>query len=258
MTEPSILIASDSFKGSASSFRVAKLIEQGIRRVLPQASVKRLAIADGGEGTVDAVIAARNGEIREVDVLGPLGDTVCARYGLFDRDCAIIEMAEAAGIMLVEQNRSNALLASSYGVGQLIGDALDAGVRHIYVGLGGSATSDGGSGMAKALGVRFLNASGEDVAPGLVGLRDLARIDLAALDPRLADTEIVAITDVTNPLTGPSGAVAIYGPQKGIDVRDVGAADSWMRSYARMLEAVCGVISTPCRERALPAASVRR
>ena len=103
-----------------------------------------------------------------------------------------------------------------------------------------AATSDGGSGMAKALGVRFLNASGEDVAPGLVGLRDLARIDLAALDPRLADTEIVAITDVTNPLTGPSGAVAIYGPQKGIDVRDVGGADSWMRSYARMLEAVCG------------------
>ncbi len=240
MTEPSILIASDSFKGSASSFRVAELIEQGIRRVLPRAGVKRLAIADGGEGTVDAVIAARNGEIREVDVLGPLGDTVCARYGLFGRDCAIIEMAEAAGITLVEQNRSNALLASSYGVGQLIVDALDAGVRHIYVGLGGSATSDGGSGMAKALGARFLNADGEDVAPGLAGLRDLARIDLAGLDPRLADTEIVAITDVTNPLTGPSGAVAMYGPQKGIDVRDVASADSWMRSYARMLEAICG------------------
>ena len=234
MSEPSVLIASDSFKGSASSFRVAELIERGIRRVLPQASVKRLAIADGGEGTVDAVIAARNGEIREVDVLGPLGEPVRARYGLFDRDCAVIEMAEAAGITLVEQNRSNALLASSYGVGQLIGDALDAGVRHIYVGLGGSATSDGGSGMAKALGVRFLNASGEDVAPGLAGLRDLARIDLAGLDPRLPDTEIVAITDVTNPLTG------LYGPQKGIDVRDLAAADSWMRSYARKLEAICG------------------
>ena len=238
MTEPSILIASDSFKGSASSFRVAELIEQGIRRVFPRANVKRLAIADGGEGTVDAVVAARNGEIREVDVLGPLGDPVCARYGLFDRDCAIIEMAEAAGITLMEQNRSNALFASSYGVGQLIGDALDAGVRHIYVGLGGSATSDGGCGMAKALGARFLNASGEDIVPGLAGLRDLARIDLAGLDPRLADTEIVAITDVTNPLTGPSGAIAIYGPQKGIDARDVSAADSWMRSYARMLEAI--------------------
>ncbi len=240
MTEPSILIASDSFKGSASSFRVAELIEQGIRRVLPRANVKRLAIADGGEGTVDAIIAARNGEIREADVLGPLGDLVCARYGLFGQDSAIIEMAEAAGITLMEQNRSNALLASSYGVGQLIGDALDAGVRHIYVGLGGSATSDGGCGMAKALGARFLNASGEDIVPGLAGLRDLARIDLARLDPRLADAEIVAITDVTNPLTGPSGAIAIYGPQKGIDVRDVGAADSWMRSYARMLEAING------------------
>lgn len=238
MHEPSILIASDSFKGSASSFRVAELIERGIRRVLPRACVKRLAIADGGEGTVDAVIAARSGEIREVNVLGPLGEPVRARYGLFDRGRAIIEMAEAAGITLMERNRANALLASSYGTGQLIGDALDAGVCHIYVGLGGSATSDGGCGMAKALGARFLNASGEDVGPGLAGLRDLARIDLADLDPRLADAEIVAITDVTNPLTGPSGAVTIYGPQKGIDVRDVGVADSWMRSYARVLEAV--------------------
>ncbi len=240
MPKPSVLIASDSFKGSASSLLVSELLERGVRRVCPDAEVRRLAIADGGEGTVEAVVLARCGKLREVEVSGPLGAPVTARYGLFDGDCAIIEMAEASGITLIEQNRDNALRASTFGVGQLILDAIGAGARHIYIGLGGSATSDGGAGMAKALGARFLNASGEEVPCGLLGLGDLASIDCSGLDPKLSDIEFVALTDVTNPLTGPTGAVCVYGPQKGIEKRDEAMADGWMRNYASLLKGELG------------------
>lgn len=236
MTDPTVLIASDSFKGSASSLRVSELLEQGVRRVCPNAEVRRLAIADGGEGTVEAVVRARAGELREVEVSGPLGDSVRARYGMFDGDCAIIEMAEASGITLIEQNRENALRASSFGVGQVVLDAIDAGARHVFIGLGGSATSDGGVGMAKALGARFLDVKGDDVPCGLLGLGDLAAIDFTGLDTRLEDIEFVALTDVTNPLTGPMGAVCVYGPQKGIEKRDEAEVDGWMANYAALLE----------------------
>ncbi len=240
MPKPCVLIASDSFKGSASSLVVSELLEQGIRRVCPDAEVRRLAIADGGEGTVEAVVLARSGELREVEVSGPLGASVTARYGLYDGDCAIIEMAEASGITLIEQNRENALKASTFGVGQLILDAVEAGARHIYIGLGGSATSDGGAGLAKALGALFLNADGEEVPCGLLGLGDLASIDCSGLDPRISEIEFVALTDVTNPLTGPTGAVCVYGPQKGIEKRDEAEVDGWMRNYASILEDTLG------------------
>lgn len=240
MSELSVLIASDSFKGSASSSRVAELLEDGVRRVAPAARVKRLAIADGGEGTVEAIVSARAGELREVEVSGPLGDPVRARYGLFDGDCAVIEMAEASGITLIEQTRENALKASTLGVGQLILDAVGAGARRVYIGLGGSATSDGGVGMAKALGVRFLDVFGKPIPCGLVGLGDLATIDCSGLNPALEGVEIVALTDVTNPLTGPEGAVCVYGPQKGIAKSDEAEMDEWMGRYARILEDCLG------------------
>ena len=234
----SVLIAPDSFKGSASSRGVGELLEQGVRRVVPSAHVRRFLIADGGEGTVDAVVSARGGEIREVTVSGPLGDPVRARYGLVDSATAVIEMAEASGITLIEQTGDNACRASTLGVGQLVLDAIHAGARRILIGLGGSATSDGGVGMAKALGARFLDAAGEPVPCGLAGLERLASIDLSGLALELRGIEFVALTDVSNPLCGPAGAVRVYGPQKGLEAFDLERYDDWMLAYARLLARV--------------------
>lgn len=240
MEQVSVVIASDSFKGSASSHEVASLLEQGVRRVVPNCRVSSFAIADGGEGTVDAVVSAKSGEIRTVAVSGPLGEEVEARYGMIDHKTAILEMAEASGITLIEQNSENARKASSLGVGQVILDAIDRGAEKIYVGLGGSATSDGGAGMAKALGVRFLDSEGEPIPCGLEGLQYLASIDCSRLTTKLSGVELIALTDVTNPLTGPDGAVSVYGPQKGIPVDDVDCLDGWMRNYAKLLNAAVG------------------
>lgn len=241
MDSINVLIASDSYKGSATSREVNDLIEQGVRRVCPNAQVKKFAIADGGEGTLDALVAARGGEVRRVRVHGPLGQEVLARYGIVDdadgTGCtAVVEMAEASGITLIEQNATNALAASTRGVGELILDAIDQGVTRVCVGLGGSATSDGGTGMARALGVRFLDAQGQEVEEGLRGLSRLASIDASGLDPRVASVEFVALTDVSNPLAGPRGAVRVYGPQKGIPTEDLAQADAWMASYGDLLE----------------------
>ena len=244
-----VLLAADSFKGSASSSRVEDLLEEGVRRVEPDAVVIKYPIADGGEGTVDAVIGARGGDIREIEVAGPLGEPVMARYGLFDDPTAapgadgrsaIIEMAASSGITLIEQSESHALAASTEGVGQMMLDAVDAGARRIFIGLGGSATSDGGTGMARALGVRFLDADGEDVPHGLAGLEHLARIDRSGMDERLRGVDIVALTDVCNPLTGARGAVHVYGAQKGIPEERMPGLDEWMRRYARLLAEATG------------------
>ena len=238
---PSVLLASDSFKGSASSRRIEDLLEEGVRRVVPDCSVVKYPIADGGEGTVDAVIDACGGEIRKAVVRGPLGDDVTAEYGLLTDGSAIIEMAQASGITLIEQTCGNALGASTYGVGQVILDAIDAGARRIYIGLGGSATSDGGTGMAKAFGVRFLDVDGADAPCGLAGLRSIASIDMTGIDPRIAQTEFVALTDVSDPLVGPSGAVCIYGPQKGLPSGRFAELDGWMRRYADVVNTTTGV-----------------
>lgn len=240
MDKLSVLIASDSFKGSVSSMGVADLLEQGIHRVSPTCTVRKFAIADGGEGTVEAIVSATNGKIREVEVSGPLGDTVTAHYGFIGEDTAILEMAEASGITLIEQNSDNARRASTWGVGQVILDAIDHGARRIFIGLGGSATSDGGAGMAKALGVRFLNAAGEEIPCGLAGLSELASIDASGMTDRLEGIEVIALTDVTNPLTGPDGAVCVFGPQKGIPAADVARLDGWMARYAEILNATVG------------------
>lgn len=240
MKELSVLIASDSFKGSASSLQIADLLEQGIVRVVPDATVKKVAIADGGEGTLDAIVSARAGEVREVEVTGPIGENVVAHYGLLEDGLAIIEMAESSGITLIDQTPENSVRASTFGVGETILDAIAHGAKQIYIGLGGSATSDGGAGMAKALGIRFLDANGEDIPCGLKGLEFLDSIDCSEVAPELAGVEFVALTDVTNPLTGPTGAVAIYGPQKGIPQSEIEKYDTWMKKYAEVLAQVTG------------------
>lgn len=240
MDTTSVLIAPDSFKGSATSRKVGEYLEQGVRRVLPDARVKRLAIADGGEGTLDAIISARGGEILEVEVTGPIGEKVNAHYGMFDGHVAVIEMAEASGITLIEQNSANALRASTYGVGEAIMDAICHGVDRVLIGLGGSATSDGGVGMAKALGVRFLDVAGQDIPCGLEGLSKLAAIDCLQLAPEVKDVEFVALTDVTNPLTGPEGAVFVYGAQKGIVAGEMDELDTWMKRYASLAARAVG------------------
>lgn len=236
MSELSVLIASDSFKGSATSREVGELIEKGIRRVVADAQVKRYSIADGGEGTVDAIVSALDGEVRTVKVTGPIGDPVDARYGMVGDHTAVIEMAEASGITLIDQNSANARRASTFGVGEVILDAISHGAKRVLMGLGGSATSDGGSGMAKALGVRFLDVYGDDVPCGLTGLEHLAKIDLSGMDPKVKDVEFIALTDVSNPLIGPDGAVYVYGPQKGIEYNELEELDGWMRNYAQILE----------------------
>lgn len=240
MSDLSVLIAPDSFKGSASSREVGELIEQGVRRVVPGASVRRFPIADGGEGTVEAIVSACDGELREVRVSGPLGDLVVARYGMVGGTCAVIEMAEASGITLIEQTSENARRASSLGVGQVILDAIDNGAEKVLIGLGGSATSDGGVGMAKALGVRFLDADGSPIPCGLDGLERLDAIDCSRISPELQGVKFVALTDVSNPLCGQTGAVYVYGPQKGVDPDELELLDSWMAAYARLLEKAVG------------------
>lgn len=236
----SVLVASDSFKGSASSREVGTLIARGVKRVVPDARVRVLPIADGGEGTVEAIVSACDGSYREVTVSGPLGEPVRARYGLVHGDTAVIEMAAAAGITLIDQTEANALSASTYGVGEMILDAVHVGARHVCVGLGGSATSDGGTGMARALGVRFLDVAGAEVPEGLAGLERLARIDASGLAPELAAVDVVALTDVTNPLAGPSGAVRVYGKQKGIPTDRVDELDGWMARYGQLLDETVG------------------
>jgi glycerate kinase len=236
MASLSVVIASDTFKGSASSRQVDDLLAVGIHRVVPNANTITFPIADGGEGTMDALVSACGGEVRSVAVSGPLGGVVNAHYALIDGgDEAVIEMAEASGITFIDQSPENALHASTFGVGQVVLAAIADGARKVYVGLGGSATSDGGAGLAKALGARFLDESGKGIPCGAIGLGSLASIDASGLDPRLADVEFVALTDVRNPLCGADGAVYVYGPQKGLASKDLARVDGWMRHYSEVL-----------------------
>ena len=231
-----VLIATDSFKGSASSAHAGELIASGVRRACGDAQTRVVPIADGGEGTVDALVGGLGGTKRRVNVQGPLGKTVTATYGLLPGGAAVIETAAAAGITLSSCSEQDALRASTYGVGQLVSDALDQGVRRIYIGLGGSATSDGGAGLACALGARLLDATGDPVEPGLAGLRDAVRIDMAGFDRRAQMTEIILLTDVTNPLCGLDGAIRIYGEQKGVPTARLGELDTWMVCYAGVVD----------------------
>ncbi|EPT4466804.1 glycerate kinase [Klebsiella aerogenes] len=231
-----IVIAPDSYKESLSALDVATAIETGFREIYPHAEYVKVPVADGGEGTVEAMVAATQGHIVQVSVTGPLGEPVEAFYGLSgDMRCAYIEMAAASGLESVPPTRRNPLLTTSWGTGELIRYALDAGVSQIIIGIGGSATNDGGAGMAQALGAKLLTAEQQQIAPGGGALETLARIDLSELDPRLADCRIDVACDVTNPLTGPQGASAVFGPQKGATTAMIERLDSGLQHFAQII-----------------------
>ncbi|EDY58514.1 transferase [Streptomyces sviceus ATCC 29083] len=233
-----VLIAADKFKGSLTAVQVAERVTAGLRRVVPDLEVESLPVADGGDGTVAAAVAA-GFERREVAVAGPLGQEITAAFAVRG-DTAVVEMAEASGLQRLPAGVFAPLTASTYGSGELLRAALDAGARTIVFGVGGSATNDGGAGMLSALGARFLDADGEPVAPGGGGLADLASADLSGLDPRFASVEFILASDVDNPLTGPKGAPAVYGPQKGASPDDVEALDNALAHYAKVLEEAVG------------------
>lgn len=233
-----VLIAADKFKGSLTAVQVAERVTAGLRRVLPDLAVEAMPVADGGDGTVDAAVAA-GFERRAVRVAGPLGHEVTAAFALRG-DTAVVEMAEASGLQRLPAGVFAPLTASTYGSGELLRAALDAGARTIVFGVGGSATTDGGAGMLTALGARFLDADGEPVAPGGGGLGDLATADLSGLDPRLSAIDLVLASDVDNPLTGPKGAPAVYGPQKGASPDDVETLDAALAHFAKILEETAG------------------
>ncbi|WKX23341.1 glycerate kinase [Streptomyces sp. HUAS CX7] len=247
-----VLVAADKFKGSLTAVEVAERVTAGLRRVVPDVRVEALPVADGGDGTVAAAVAA-GFERREVRVAGPLGDEVTAAYALRE-GTAVVEMAEASGLQRLPEGVLAPLTSSTYGSGEVLRAALDAGARTIVFGVGGSATTDGGAGMLAALGARFLDAAGEPVAPGGGGLAALASADLTGLDARLADVELVLASDVDNPLTGPKGAPAVYGPQKGASPDDVTALDAALAHFAKVLEQTEGVGARAAEYAASPGA----
>ncbi|MFG3344544.1 glycerate kinase [Streptomyces sp. NPDC048018] len=233
-----VLVAADKFKGSLTAVQVAERVTAGLRRVVPELEVETLPVADGGDGTVAAAVAA-GFERHEVTVTGPLGEPVTAAFALRGTT-AVVEMAEASGLQLLPAGVFAALTATTYGSGELLRAALDAGATSIVFGVGGSATTDGGAGMLAALGARFLDADGKPVGPGGAALAELASADLSGVDPRFAEVDLVLASDVDNPLTGPKGCAAVYGPQKGASPEDVETLDAALAHYARVLEKAIG------------------
>ena len=228
-----VVIAPDSYKGCLSALEVAKAMERGVLSVFPSAEVRKIPIADGGEGTVAALVMATNGQLRQTEVTDPLGNKIIAHWGVLgDGRTAVIEMAAASGLPLVPKEKRDPRVTTTYGTGELIKAALAEGLAKIIIGIGGSATNDGGTGMARALGVRFLDAAGQEVAAGGGSLAEICQIDTTGLDPRLKNTEIVVACDVDNPLCGTRGASAVFGPQKGATPEMVQQLDAGLAKYA--------------------------
>lgn len=236
-----ILISMDSFKGSNTSLELANIVEKGIRKVYPEAYINKVIIADGGEGTVKAIVTSLKGDYINVKVKDPLGGLVNARYGIVNGQIAVIEMAEASGLHLVPKDKRNPLKTSTFGTGQLILDALDKGCRKIIIGIGGSATNDGGTGMAEALGVKFYNKNGELFNPNGGNLNTLKEIDVSDMDKRLLNTEFQVACDVSNPLFGIEGASYIFGPQKSADEDMVQILDKNLEYYSNMVKKQLGI-----------------
>lgn len=230
------LFASDSFKGTISSARVAELLAAAACEVFPEAKTRGVVVADGGEGTVDAVVAATGGSVRSVRVHGPRGGMVDAAYGLLPGGRAVIEMAAASGLPLLELAERDPRMTSTFGVGELIADALDQGVRNISLAIGGSATNDGGMGCMRALGARFLDSEGGELDGVGADLARVCSIDLAGFDSRVAETDFFVMCDVDNPLLGERGATRVFGPQKGASPNVVDELERGMGVYARVLE----------------------
>jgi glycerate kinase len=237
-----ILVAPDSYKGSLNAKKVAECMEQGILAVLPHAEVLKIPIADGGEGTVDAIVSATDGQLHEIEVIGPLGETVMAVYGILgDRQTAVVEMASASGLTLVPGERLNPMATTTFGTGQLIKAALEKGCRKMIIGIGGSATNDGGVGMAQALGAHFFNDQDEEISFGGGELGKLCRIDISDIDPRIAECEFIIASDVTNPLCGPNGASVVFGPQKGATPEMIEILDQGLFHLSRVIQEQLGI-----------------
>lgn len=235
-----ILIAPDSFKESIDAAKAAEAIAKGIMDVLPAAETVLLPIADGGEGTVEALVKAAGGRFVSTAVSGPLGDEVCARWGILPDGTGVIEMAAASGLPLVPPSRRNPLLTSTLGTGQLIKAALDQCCNRIILGVGGSATNDGGAGALVALGAELLDDQGRIITPNAQGLLELHTIDTKNIDPRLVYTRIEVASDVDNPLLGPRGAAAIFAPQKGADPAMVAVLEQALAKLAVVVRASLG------------------
>lgn len=230
------VFASDSFKGTLSSAEIGAMLCESARAAFPDCDCRSVTMADGGEGSVAAVLSAAGGRTVPVRAHDPLGGAVDAFYGVTDGGCAVIETAAASGLTLIDEARRDILAASSYGTGELIAHALDAGYADITLALGGSATNDGGAGAMAALGARFLDADGRTLAPNGASLRRIASIDLSHMHPRLAHARFTAMCDVNSPLTGPLGATMTYGPQKGASTPALlGELEAGMENYARVL-----------------------
>jgi glycerate kinase len=237
-----IVVAPQEFKGSLSAVQAARAMAEGLRRALPEAALELVPMADGGPGTVEAVVtAAADGRQMTAAAHDSLGRPVEAVWGIIDDDTAVIEMAAASGLTLLTEHERDPRIASTYGTGDLVRAALDAGCRRIIVGIGGSATNDGGAGMAQALGARLLDDAGQNLSPGGAALARLGRIDVSGLDPRLGQCQVLAATDVFNRLCGPEGASLLYGPQKGATPEVAQELDAALRHYAQVIERDLGV-----------------
>lgn len=232
-----IVIAPDSFKGSLTALEVAEAIEAGLRRVFPDAAIEKIPMADGGEGTVQSLVDATGGQILTARVLDPFGNSIDAQYGVLgDGLTAVIEMAAASGLTLVPPDKRDPRVTTTFGTGELIQAALARGCRKLIIGIGGSATNDGGAGMAQALGAKLLTANEEQIKPGGGYLAELNSIDLFELDPRIAETETVVACDVNNPLTGEQGASHVYGPQKGATPEMIEMLDANLAHFDKILQ----------------------
>ncbi len=242
------VLAPDSFKESITSIEACDAMERGIKKIFPEAECIKVPMADGGEGTLDALVKARDGKIYFTEVTAPLGNKVNARVGVLGNgDIAVIEMAEASGIHLVKREERNPLITSTYGTGELIKKALDLKAKHIVIGIGGSATNDGGAGMIQALGGKLLDKDGRDIELGGGALDKLYTIDISNLDPRLKSTKIEVACDVTNPLVGKRGASAVFGPQKGANEEMIEKLDNNLRHYGEVIKKDIGkdIIDVP-------------
>lgn len=236
------VFAPDSYKGSLTAKEAAAAMQAGVSKVFPDATFVQIPMADGGEGTVQSLVDATGGHLVSAEVTNPLGHQTLASYGILgDGTTAVIEMSAASGIQFIDADNANPLTATTYGTGELMLDALDHGVQHLILGLGGSATNDGGAGMAQAIGVLLLQADGRPVDLGGAGLSKLARIDLSQRDSRFEQVDVTIASDVTNPLVGVKGASAVFGPQKGATPEMVATLDQALAHYADIINQDLGV-----------------
>ena len=231
-----IVVAMDSFKGSLTSCDAGEAVRSGILSVYPSASVSVVPVSDGGEGLTDSLIGSLGGSYVSVPVTGPAGNKVTAKYGILGSSAAVIEMAQASGLTLVPEDMRDPMHATSYGTGELIKDALDKGIRRFIIGIGGSATNDGGAGMLRALGIKLLDHNGDDIGRGASGLADLVAVDISSAADGLDSSVFTVACDVTNPLCGENGASAVYGPQKGAAPEDISVLDGLLGHFADVVQ----------------------